>query len=552
MVFTTRSSLLLVILLFISFFIQPIHKAMASEQTTDSDDESPSIIVEKPISDSQGSGQEAGETNTSDVSESLPHATQMDADQEDEGVSDEGGADEALDDVTSVENTSPVEADVPTEEGGSSSPLNDGSETPLSDEETQNGPEEVQQDDEPETTNNTAGGGGATGDTGTPQGTVDDFVDGTVIERGVTDLVGTVVNDAVTLARQLVTEENFYQFSRQSCVAVGDGTYHCTTKERGNINQDTTVFAKSGENGNMEIFMRTTKGELLQLTDNEYDDTSPDIDAASMRVVWQRMIDGRYQIISYDLRERKETQLTFSRTNSMEPKVSRSGIVWQEWDGNDWEIMYFDGKFMNQITDNDVQDVTPTIEDGYILWSVLGGLTPEAKVYTIATEQTMTITGHDGGAVANPRFVLVYDTKFDNGDVITQGFDPVTGLATPISAKPAEKPFDIPEPDPVGEIRALLQNKSNQKDAEVVTVPVADGDKDLDLQLATDDTGELLNLTDIELDDEDVEQAISSDEESDELILTEYDLVISDDSSSTNSVINKKYNLGTTTASSTQ
>ena len=214
----------------------------------------------------------------------------------------------------------------------------------------------------------------------------------------------------------------------------------------------------------MEIFLRTSRGDTEQITDNNYDDTSPFYDAKSLKVVWQRLIDGRYQIISYDIAEEEEAQLTFSRTNNMEPKISEEGIVWQAWDGNDWEIMYFDGRYTDQITDNLSQDVTPVIEDGYVLWSVIGGNQQEAKVYSLKSKETLTISDYEGGTIANPRFVLVYDTKFDNGDIITQGFDPATGLSAPISAKPAPEPVEIPQSDPIGEIRALIQNKSTDED----------------------------------------------------------------------------------------
>ena len=373
----------------------------------------------------------------------------------------------------------------------------------------------------------------------------DDLIDADTIEDGVTGLVDNVVNEVVNLTRQLVTEENYYQFSKQSCVAVGDGTYHCTSKEQTALDPDSAVYAEQDADGDMEIYLRTSKGDIKQLTDNDFDDTSPDVDLATMRVVWQRIIDGRYQIISYDLETREETQLTFSRNNSMEPKVSKEGIVWQAWDGTDWEIMYFDGKFTDQITQNDgIQDVTPVIEDGYILWSVLGGEKSEARVYSLESGERMTISGHEGGTVANPRFVLVYDTKFENGDVVTVGFDPVTGLAQPVSAKPAELPFDIPEPDPVGEIRALIQNKSTQKDKDVVTVPVADNDVDLDLASSTaTSSGALVIDTQPDLDPD---LASTTLPEIPEFELTEYDLVITKNASSTNSILNTGYELGTT------
>lgn len=387
------------------------------------------------------------------------------------------------------------------------------------------------------------GGSGTSAESATND--TEDLIDNEVIEAGVNDLVGNVVNEVVNLTRQLVTEENYYQFSKQSCVAVGDGTFHCTTKDPISLDPDAAIYAEQDAEGDMEIYLRTSKGDIKQLTDNSYDDSSPAVDFASMRAVWQRLIDGRYQIISYDLETRTESQLTFSRTNSMEPKVSKEGIVWQAWDGNDWEIMFFDGTYTDQITNNDAQDVTPVIEDGYVLWSILGGEKQEARVYSLETGEMMTITGHEGGAVANPRFVLVYDTKFDNGDVVTLGFDPVTGLAQPVSAQPAELPFDIPEPDPVGEIRALIQNKSNQKDKEVVTELITDTDKDLNLAGATGTTSDTLVLdTEIDLEDE---EAATTTPPAPALELTEFDLVITKEASSTQSVINRPFYDGPTT-----
>ena len=149
----------------------------------------------------------------------------------------------------------------------------------------------------------------------------------------------------------------------------------------------------------------------------------------------------------------------------------------------------------------------------------------------------MTITGHEGGAVANPRFVLVYDTKFDNGDVVTQGFDPETGLSAPIAAKPADLPFDIPESDPVGEIRALIQNKSTQKDKDVVTIKATSGDGELDLATSTATSSDTLNISNPSLDDIIDSGSPTTTEE---FVLTDFDLVITKTASSAPSEINEK------------
>jgi hypothetical protein len=150
--------------------------------------------------------------------------------------------------------------------------------------------------------------------------------------------------------------------------------------------------------------------------------------------------------------------------NSMEPAVSDAGVVWQRWDGNDWEIMFYNGTYTEALTDNESQEVSPVLQDGYVIWTVIGSEAQQAQVYSIATGETASIVNHDGGEIVNPRFVLIYDTQFDNGDVITKRFDPETGFSEAIAAKPAPEPIDIPESDRTGEVRALIQNKSTSKE----------------------------------------------------------------------------------------
>lgn len=325
-------------------------------------------------------------------------------------------------------------------------------------------------------------------------------------------------------AEILISDENFYQFSKQSCVAVGDGTYHCSSSDIVDYDLQSVVYSDLGQNGNMEIYLKTSKGDIKQVTDNEYDDTAPYYDAETLQVVWQRSIDDRFQIILYDIVKDKESQLTFSRTNNMEPKVSADGVVWQAWDNNDWEIMYFDGTATDQITDNLLQDVTPVIQDGYILWTVIGRSEQEAKVYSLDSGEILTIEGHDGGSIANPRFVLVYDTKFANGDIITKGFDPATGISEQISAKAAPEPIEIPATDTIGEIRALIQNKSSfEDDHDLEKASTADGQSG---NTSTSTTNDTLNLKDLNKSTSTI--AITATSTDEVLELTEFDLILTE------------------------
>jgi beta propeller repeat protein len=262
---------------------------------------------------------------------------------------------------------------------------------------------------------------------------------------------------------QVKDDPNQYIFDKTQCVSVGNGSFHCTTNSETVEEQINQTFSTKGNRGNLEIFI-TTKDGTKQITENDYDDSSPKYDQKSQRLVWQRLIDGRQQIIVYDLEEEVETQLTFGSENNMEPAVSGKYIVWQHWDSNDWEIMFYDGKSTKQITDNESQDIAPVVDDSYVIWTSIGSDTQMVKVYSIETGGVQTISDHEGGAIVNPRFVLLYDTKMDNGDVITRGFDPETGLSSDLAATPRPEPIDIPSSDSTGETRALIQNKPPQRE----------------------------------------------------------------------------------------
>ena len=484
-VFNSGFSVFIIFMLFASFLVQPVHKAYANEVDTLVPDEEEEVVPESvsvqsteveatededvseieldqsddenpepSVVEGQTQNEDAGENDPSEAivnTEPQASSTQVISSENTSSGTSSTSTPSSSNTSTTETSTSTNESEVvevatsTTSSGTSSSGNSESSTTTSSDEADETTSTSGDEDEEEQVSSDDS-------DTST---TTEDFIDEDVEEE-----VGTSVIEAQTLN----TEDNFYQFNRQSCVAIGDGTYHCTVNAQPGIDSNAVVYAELGENSNMEIFLKTSKGEVKQLTDNSFDDTSPSYDAETLQIVWQRLVDDRYQIVLYDIEEDEEKQLTFSRTNNMEPKVSEAGIVWQAWDGHDWEIMYFDGQYTDQLTDNLTQDVAPAIDDGYILWSVLGNSEQEAKVYSIASGETLNINGYEGGVIANPRFVLVYDTMFDNGDVITQGFDPTTGLSAPIAARPAEDPVDIPDTDSTGETRALIQNKSSQKD----------------------------------------------------------------------------------------
>ena len=262
--------------------------------------------------------------------------------------------------------------------------------------------------------------------------------------------IGTVTNNS-----------NRHQFAESECVVVEDGAFYCVKDQETVSIEVDTAYVDTDADGDREIYLKRDRSDL-QLTNNTYEDAAPYYDAESGVVVFHRLIGGRYQIIVYDLERRTESQLTDTPENNMQPTAADGYVVWQRWRGGDWEIALFDGSTTTIITDNSYHDVAPSIRNGYVIWSTLNSGTEKMlSVYDLTTGRSSLINDPEGGHVENPRFVLVYDTTFENGDVITKQYDPVTGNISPLGSKPAPLPTDLPEPEPGGETRAIVRNKSS-------------------------------------------------------------------------------------------
>lgn len=261
------------------------------------------------------------------------------------------------------------------------------------------------------------------------------------------EVLGTVPNTTVN-------DSNKFSFSKDECVVVGNGSFYCAkgTEVPEVLNTD-RIFSAPDEEGDKEIYVERSN-ELTMLTDNAVDDDAPYYDEISNTAVWHRLIDGRYQIIAYDFEKKEEEQITADRYNNMQPTRFNESLVWQGWVGDDWEIFLLRNDELTMITDNTNQDITPSVNGTHIVWQAFEGSAWRMKVYDINSKHIETIEDSDGGSIENPRFVLVYDTKFESGDVETRGYDLKSGEIVPLSSTPAPK--EIPDPDQTGEERALV------------------------------------------------------------------------------------------------
>lgn len=264
----------------------------------------------------------------------------------------------------------------------------------------------------------------------------------------------------------VTNSSNRYQFAESNCVAVADGSYYCQeTRDESAAIIEEVVYSALSQSGYSDIYF-TTKAGASAITSNQYDDLAPHYDSVSETIVWHRNINDVFQIMSYDVQSDTETQITDARTNNMQPVQAGEVLVWQAWHNGTWQVMLKDGdEDAVQLTNDDRNHIAPYVSGGYVIWNVTTPNQPrEVAVYELATKNLSYIEDADGGQVTNPRFVLMYDTKFDNGDTVTKGYDPETGQLVPLGAAPAPTIPDIPSSDPVGETRALLNTKSSTEE----------------------------------------------------------------------------------------
>lgn len=425
-VFYSRVSTAVVLTLCLSFLLQPVERVFASENTQNEPETNTIVNLAVDAGLSNTSEETTTEVAAEDVS-----VTDVPVEEVDETVSDETTVETETDSDTT---TDEVDTDTENNGGGgttSGPDENTSTTTEFTDEEIE---ELINPEDElPEA----------------------EFTESTTSATTTTEIpvaVSTVNSDAVM------------QFNRNDCVTVEDGSFYCQSKKEEAEQGTDGMYALQDKDGDLEIFLQKN-GELAQLTFNTVDDAAPVFDAKSNTIVWHRLVDERYQIISYNLDTGDEAQLTADNVNNMEPSRSGNNTVWQRWNDTNWDIVLYDGTETKFLTDSLQHDIAPNVKGDLVMWNRLAAdNTQTIELFDIVTQEFTTITDEEGGALSNPRMVLVYETAFANGDVVTKGYDVETGEVTPLANDPAELPEELPEPDATGETRALVQPKNPVKE----------------------------------------------------------------------------------------
>jgi hypothetical protein len=185
------------------------------------------------------------------------------------------------------------------------------------------------------------------------------------------------------------------------------------------VSGQNVVWASGVDSAHSEVFYYNgTTGVTTQITNNDFCDGSPVV--SGMKVAWRAQDpngDGiclydagsgtttrlsnnpgagslcisestvtwvefdysqRYPmgfLFSHDFASHTTTQVTpeaqrYWQLGSRQTSLDGSNLAWSAWDGNDFEISFYDGNTqeITQITDNDLDDVEPTLNGTKLAW----------------------------------------------------------------------------------------------------------------------------------------------------------------------------------------
>jgi len=329
----------------------------------------------------------------------------------------------------------------------------------------------------------------------------------------------------------VVQTDTAYTFNQEECTKLATGSYYCL-KPVVDMLED-ALFAAPDEDGDLEIFL-VRGGVQSQVTSNQVDDAAPYFDENSNTIVWHRLHNDRFQIVSYEIDSGDETMLTNTSENNMEPTRQGDYTVWQRWVDGYWNIILHDGQRETKITNNGGHNVAPYVHGSLVVWnrhSSDGQKTIE--MYDVDTRSYVSVPDAEGLSVSNPRMVFVFDSLTPEGDIITKGYDVLSRKFIDLDSLPVNLPDEIPNSDSTGETRALIQSKPTVKtDIEELT------ESDIDVPISGPMPEPELEALTLDLSTTTTEVATSSTPEIVET-MAEYELVI------------EPYN-GTTTSSSSE
>lgn len=145
-------------------------------------------------------------------------------------------------------------------------------------------------------------------------------------------------------------------------------------------------WPSSWNNTNCEIYSADARGgEVVRLTNNYYEDWHPQINDSGL-VAWMARLEvGKWVIRRAAANGTGAATVSSTAHHSQYPQLDSTGrIVWQGFDGHDWEIYQWSADQIQQVTDNEFDDRAPRISDRQVLvWHASSGLAESGDISRI-------------------------------------------------------------------------------------------------------------------------------------------------------------------------
>jgi len=143
------------------------------------------------------------------------------------------------------------------------------------------------------------------------------------------------------------------------------------------------------------------QGQKVYITGAVYNHTHPA--ASGEYVVWEGLADNHGQIYLYDVLTDALIRIVSPGT-SENPSLFQDSVVWEEWLNDSWQIFYYNGFTIQQVSVDNVPSVRPSINAHQVIYAEQFPTYWQTISYDIASGQRTVIMQGDESSTAYPHF----------------------------------------------------------------------------------------------------------------------------------------------------
>jgi hypothetical protein len=148
------------------------------------------------------------------------------------------------------------------------------------------------------------------------------------------------------------------------------------------------TFTQDDINNNRLTFVQQPGAQLPSGSNDPFAPRS-----SGSNVAWTAFDGNDYEIYFYN--GTTTTQLTDNSVDDIAPQISGSNVVWQQGRGSDADIFFFSGGTIRQFSDDDQEDINPQISGSNVVWQKKKGSDSDIFFYNAGSNSFNVI---DNGA----------------------------------------------------------------------------------------------------------------------------------------------------------